>query len=140
MSTSDTNKKLNRFALKTAYIYLLISIAVACFGLIYEEYSHGVYSRYMIYAFIFPLFFGAFPFFTAALFPIKYPGTYVRMFYHPAIATFTVGFILKGALNIYGISNKLIYVYWIAGICLILVSMFLYFISFFINDKNKLNK
>lgn len=131
LSILGTKKYLNTSALKTAYIYLLVSLFCVAFGLIYEEFSHGVYSRFMIYAFLFPLFGGLFPFFTMSIFSIKYPNTFTRMMYHPMIATFTVGFFVKGGLNIYGTTSNLISVYWIAGLVLFILSIIGYIVTVF---------
>ena len=40
---------------KTALLYLVAALSAALFGGIYEQFSHGVYSSFMIYAFLFPL-------------------------------------------------------------------------------------
>ena len=41
--------------LHDAFLFLIAGIASAAFGLIYEFFSHEVYSFYMIYAFLIPL-------------------------------------------------------------------------------------
>ncbi|MBP3898594.1 MAG: hypothetical protein J6D57_12285 [Mogibacterium sp.] len=56
MSTSD-----NRY-LKTSFIYLIVSIVLMIAGAVYEHFSFGVYSYFMIYAFAIPLAGGALPF------------------------------------------------------------------------------
>lgn len=61
MYTSDI-KQTRKRALKTALIYLTASVICAVFGAIYESFSHGVYSGFMIYAFAFPLILGTLPF------------------------------------------------------------------------------
>ena len=61
MSTSVI-KATAKSAGKTALIYLFASIFCAAFGAIYEIFSHGVYSAFMICAFVFPLVGGALPF------------------------------------------------------------------------------
>ena len=40
--------------MKKSLIYLGISVFVFIFGQIYEYFSHGVYSSYMMYAFLIP--------------------------------------------------------------------------------------
>ncbi len=40
---------------RTSLNYLWISLFCLLFGAVYELFSHGVYSMYMIYAFVFPL-------------------------------------------------------------------------------------
>lgn len=109
MFTSDTEKK----AARTALIYLGISLFCVLFGGVYELFSHGVYSYYMIYAFVFPLLGGTLPALTAAVFGCrKSPAPLPRTLYHCGIATFTVGSIIQGVLEIYGTSNPLTLWYW----------------------------
>ena len=56
MFTSD-----NRY-LKTSFIYLIVAIVLMVAGAVYEHFSFGVYSYFMIYAFAIPLAGGALPF------------------------------------------------------------------------------
>lgn len=109
MSTSDIDRKSGR----CAFIYLVISIFVALFGGIYETFSHGVYSYYMLYAFAFPLVGGVLPALTFSLAENRRgPSPAARILYHCGIATFTVGSIVKGVLEIYGTTNVLAGVYF----------------------------
>lgn len=107
---------------KEQKVYLIISIICLIFSCIYELFSHGVYSIYMLGAFIIPLLLGA----LKAYFYIKTNkrvGSLKNDFYNAGIITLMVGFIMNGFLEIYGTTNKLIYVYLILGIFLILISM-----------------
>ena len=124
MSTSDND--IARRALKTAFVYLLISLFCALFGAVYEVFSHGVYSYYMLYAFAFPLAGGTFPFLAISLFRKRYPEIVVRNICHSGIATLTVGSIIQGVLEIYGTTNRLTGLYWIVGIILLLAGMIFY--------------
>ena len=121
--TSDIDRKSG----KCAFVYLVISIFVALFGGIYETFSHGVYSYYMLYAFGFPLVGGARP---ALAFCLagnrRAPSPAARGLYHCGIATFTVGSIVKGVLEIYGTTNVLTDLYFpVAGI-LVASGIFIY--------------
>lgn len=118
MYTSDTD--ISRKALKTAFLYLLVSLFCALFGAAYERFSHEVYSFYMIYAFVFPLAGGTFPFLAISLFRKRYPGAVARNLYHSGIATLTVGSIVQGVLDIYGTTNRLTGLYWIVGVILVI--------------------
>ena len=118
MYTSDTD--ISKRALKTAFIYLIISLFCALFGAVYEVFSHGVYSFYMIYAFAFPLVGGTFPFLAISLFRKHYPDAIARNIYHSGIATLTVGSIIQGVLDIYGTTNRLTGLYWIVGIIMLI--------------------
>lgn len=129
MSTLDTNSS-KKYLAKTGFIYILISIFCMVFGLIYEYYSHGVYSNYMIYAFAFPLVGGALPFTVMSLYKIKrLPNRLTFNLYNSGIATLTIGSIMQGVINIYGTTNNLLIVFWVVGIALSLISLLLYFIS-----------
>ena len=113
MYISD-NKK--RQAVRIAGNYIATSLFCALFGAVYELFSHEVYSYSMIYAFVIPLAGGALPFLAIAMGHIRrFPGRISRSLYHAAITTFTIGSIMKGVLEIYGTTNALLPVYWIAG-------------------------
>lgn len=114
----------NKRAVKTAFVYLLISIICALFGAIYEVFSHGVYSFYMIYAFAFPLVGGVLPFaILSFLSTDRYPYALARNLYHSGIATLTVGSIVRGILDIYGTTNSLSNCYWFIGILAVIIGV-----------------
>lgn len=139
MSTShaDTAQKQ---ALKTGTVYLLAALLCALFGAVYEQFSHGVYSYFMIYAFLIPLTAGAFPFCLAALCasPVM-PGRLALNCYHSGIAAWTVGCIFQGALEIYGTSNRGVSVYWCAGTIFTVLGL-IFFLVRLIKPKNKTDK
>ena len=116
----------DRKHVKVAFIYLIVSVFCIAFGWIYEQYSHGVYSEAMIYAFIYPLCGGCLPFTALSLFGKVSVNLWVKCFYHPGIATLTVGSIVEGVLEIYGTTNTLTQVYPIVGWILIGVGVALY--------------
>ena len=119
MSTLDTDKN--------KIIYLCISILVLVFSIIYEYFSHGVYSTYMIGAFLIPFLFGVLG---SSLF--KNISNISMNLYHSWIATFTIFCIAKGFLEIYGTTNSLINVYLIlSGV------LFISFIIFRRSDYNE---
>lgn len=90
---------------------LIATAACAIFGGIYENFSHGVYSNYMVYAFMIPLMLSVFPSLLLLLnAKIEIPET-VRILWNCAVATLTVGCIFKGVLEIYGTTNRLMIVY-----------------------------
>lgn len=136
MYISDIDKNA-RAAAKTSFVYLLISLFCALFGAVYERFSHGVYSFYMIYAFAFSLAGGTLPFFVLHLLrAVKYPGALARNLYHSGIATLTVGSIVRGVLEIYGTTNVLARYYWIAGGALLLAGI----AAYLVHNANKKNK
>ena len=125
LSISDTNKRRAQIA-KTGFIYLLLALVLALFGAVYEVFSHGVYSYYMLYAFAFPLAGGALPFYGMALSYCRLPGRASRNLYHSGIAALTMGSVFEGILEIYGTTNRLVGVYWIAGAVLLACGILLY--------------
>ena len=134
MYISDIDKmnssRLCRNAGKTPLTYLLISLFCALFGAIYELFSHGVYSFYMIYAFAFPLAGGTAPFLIMASVKVKrYPARISRHLYHSGIATFTAGSLVNGVLEIYGTTNFLTNGYWLVGIALSAAGIIAYLIQ-----------
>ena len=112
MSISDTKKYC-----KIALIYLLCAIFLALFGAVYEHFSFGVYSGFMLYAFVFPLVGGALPALSLALWERE--KTILPMglwLYRAGIATFSVGCIIRGVLEIYGTENPLTLCYRYVGL------------------------
>ncbi|MBO5228836.1 MAG: hypothetical protein J6B39_07590 [Lachnospiraceae bacterium] len=115
--------------IKTAFVYILVTIFCAVFGAVYEYFSHEVYSYFMLYAFIFPLVSaGAFLCMSLNLMK-KSPGAGIRNLYHSGIATLTVGSIMRGVLDIYGTTNWLISIYWVVGTLLVVVSIICYLVQ-----------
>ena len=90
------------------------TVFLAIFGAIYEVFSHGVYSFYMIYAFAIPLILGVIPY-TLMLIKDRCPTIITLRSWNSAISTLAVGSLFKGVLDIYGTSNSLIIVYPIAA-------------------------
>ena len=122
LSTLDINLK------KQGKIYIVISIVCIIFATIYESFSHGVYSNFMIFAFLIP-FIGGTCVSVALLKMNELPSRITNNLYNASIATFTFGSIIKGVLEIYGTTNIKIYLYLVVGFFLFLCSL----ISFAIN-------
>lgn len=116
---------------KTGFVYLFTSLLCFLFGVIYEQFSHEVYSYYMRYAFVFPLLGGALPFFCLSFFKNNFPGKVSRNIYHAGIETLTSGSIMQGVLEIYGTTNHLLIIYWWLGSLLVLISILFYAITVF---------
>ena len=97
--------------------YLMVTRFCLAFGAIYEHFSFGVYSMYMIYAFTVPLIGGVLP----AVYCGLHPQTIIirkrsRKMWRAGIATLTVGSIYTGALEIYGTNSIFSYIYLILGL------------------------
>ena len=120
--------------------YLAASIVIAAAAAVYGLFSHGVYSYFMTYAFMIPLLGGALPHLTAAMKradvaaakimdensadeaakPAESAQTvrtgFAKIFdakeaQLAIIATLTAGSLIKGVLDIYGTTNRLLIVY-----------------------------
>ena len=71
--TSEKNKKT---VLKELMLYVGITAFIALFGFVYEQFSHGINSNYMWFAWAWVLGFGVLPYLVLFLLPIKIvPGT-----------------------------------------------------------------
>ena len=124
--------------MKKNLFYLFLSLFVLVFGQIYEHFSHGVYSNYMIFAFLFPLLGLFLSNFLLRLLPKKGAGEKERFsgsvtgektfsFWKWGIATLTVGSLYKGILEIYGTSSHLELSYLIVGCGFCLLGCILFF-------------
>jgi hypothetical protein len=133
----------NRY-LKTSFIYLIVSIILMIAGAVYEHFSFGVYSNFMIYAFAIPLAGGALPFLAKYMRNIRGAKSssgsaagvtassgaaaetaaagHHEAIYHLALATLTAGSIVHGILAICGRPNSLTVIYLIAGLLLLAVT------------------
>ncbi len=124
--TSDIKGKKKR-TLKIALTYLVAALFCVLFGAVYELFSHGVYSYFMIYAFLIPLVGGTLPWllmsFSLCKRNLRIPETIPQTLYHCGIIALTVGSLMTGVLNIYGTTNRLISVYWFTGAALILSAL-----------------
>ena len=132
MYTSDTKK-----SLAAGLKYLAAAAVVAAAGQLYEYFSHGVYSNYMIFAFMIPLAAGAFPNLIAAAVSkkrassgsgrasagIRSAASGLQL---AAVVTLTAGSLVNGALEIYGTSNRLVAVYPAAGTVLLTAALLMY--------------
>ncbi len=129
MSTSD--KQLRSDALR----YLAAAIFTALFGAVYECFGRGVWSFSMIYAFALPLVLGVLP---ALLLlrkerrepsagrtgdGVRHAGAVARNAWASGVATLTVGCVFRGALEIFGTTNRLTAVYPLAGGILLLAGI-----------------
>ena len=115
--------------LKHAAIFLLIALFLVVFAFVYELFSFGVYSVFMIYAFTVPLCLGSAV--SLVLWAVKahVPSPAAAAVYGSGIAALTVGSLLKGVLDISGYTNRLMPVYAVLGAVLILTGAVLYFVK-----------
>lgn len=110
--------------------YLNISLGTLIFSLIYELFSHHVYSKYMLFAFLIPLILGYFKDIIMCNFKLKKSTSMNESVHLSGIMTLTIGSILMGVLEIFGTTNKLICVYLYTGLFLLTISLLLYILNY----------
>ncbi|MBO4423611.1 MAG: hypothetical protein J5879_09240 [Clostridia bacterium] len=113
-------------ARRASRIYLAVSAACAVFGAVYEIFSFGVLSFYMIFCFLPPLLLGAVPFLILRSGRFIMPNNAACCAYNSAVSSLTVGFIFKGIIAIYGTTNILSNFYFAASAVLLFLSLILY--------------
>lgn len=136
--TLFTLEKTPKEVLKRVFIFLGITAFIALFGFVYEQFSHGVYSYYMIFAWCWVLGFGVFPYLLILLLPLKkMPGTLTECVYNLGVAFITTRSIFIGVLEIYGKTNvKMVTTYTIISVAFLLVGFAFYITGFFIDKKD----
>ena len=138
MFISEKNKKgyLIRF-----FAYCGITAFIALFGFVYEQFSHGVNSNYMWFAWIYPLIFGVGVYAILCFIPIKLvPGIISESCYNLGVALLTTRCILQGVLEIYGKTNdRMVLIYLILYIIFISLGV-IFYIYGLIFQRNKVVK
>lgn len=115
MSTSDIKGVRPRAAV-VARRYLYAAAFSLLLGVVYTCFSNGVYSAYMLLAFVFPLAGGAAVFgVLSRLGERAYPPPWAERLYRWGIAALTLGSHVRGALEIYGTENTMTAWYWWIG-------------------------
>ena len=114
---------------KLVFTYLIVTLVCAGFGAVYEFFSHGVYSYYILYAFMIPFLGGTVYFYGILYFRSKIPGCIARRFQHFGILTLTVGCVVCGILEIYGTTNHLVRIYFIVGGMFLVIGNFMYLLQ-----------
>ena len=125
MSTSA--KERDRAELtKNLLFYVIATAFCALFSFIYELFSHGVYSYFMLFAFAIPLILGVLPISVMLRGVGRVPTRESCSFYDCGAATLTLGSVFQGVLEIFGTSNKLVAIYPLAAIPLLAIGIILY--------------
>ena len=127
-AAAETGRRSNA-AGRIALNYLAASVICAAIGLIYELFSHGVWSTYMTLGWVFPLVLGTLPNLIIRLTGAREPGVAAENVYACGIATFTTGCMLKGVLEIFGTTSHLLKVYPIAGTALTAIGALIYLLG-----------
>jgi len=102
---------------------LVASIFTLVFGIIYEIFSHNVFSIFMVSAFLIPLILGFIP---STI--IYKKGSFIpfatRHLYGGGLAVLTLGCVTKGVLDIYGTTNSKLIAYPILGLAMIVMALY----------------
>lgn len=117
MYTSDHSQK---SLISYGLAHFLFTFFLALFGAVYEKFSHGVYSYYMIYAFVIPLTLGVFPILCLLCLKKQAPEGMAADIWSFGVITLAVGSVFQGILDIYGTTNRLIIIYPIVGVILLI--------------------
>ena len=123
---------------RTSLIYLCITLFCGLFSAVYEHFSHGVYSEYMVYLFAFPLFGGVLPYAILGLLPkIKCPSQASARVFNSGVAALAVGSCVKGVLDIYGTSSSYQPIYWAVGAILVSLGSGMFLFSLLFSRRKK---
>lgn len=105
------------------YGYLAVTILCGIFSVVYEAFSHQVYSPFMVYLFAIPLVLGVLPEVLAWVWPpFNVHSAWLRLVQDFAVATLTIGSALQGIVEIYGTTTSYTALYLIVGCGLLLAS------------------
>ena len=134
MFTSEKNKKT---LFKEVILYVVITAFIALFGFVYEQFSHGINSNYMWFAWAWVLGFGVLPYLLLYFLPIKrVPGVLTECVYNLGVAILTTRSIFYGVLEIYGKTNsKMALIYTILAIIFLVAGVVLYLFGLFTQKK-----
>lgn len=119
MSTSVTNKCLQRQPHKTVLVYIILTIVCIAIDNIYALFGHGVRSASMSLMFLYPLVGGALVYLLIGLLiPWFNHHENYRLFYNiynSGIAILVVGSLLKGILDIAGTASPYVILFFVMG-------------------------
>jgi len=113
-------------AARSALAFSSTALFCGIFSAVYEHFSHGVYSPFMVWLFLFPLLGGALPYLCIFAAGARLPGALPRDMWDSGVATLTVGSALTGVFEIYGTTAPLVGIYWFAGAALMLTGAVTY--------------
>ena len=95
--------------------YLIVSVICLIASLIYEHFSHGVVSIYMLHAWVVP--------FAAGVIRVIFHRFLNFTIYRSGWITLLCYSYMRGVIEIYGTTNKLLPYFLYAGIVLLLLSV-----------------
>lgn len=108
-------------------IYVIVTLTCILFAIMYEKFSHGVISWFMVFAFTIPLILGVLVYYLCYFLKIKkLLNKFESSTYNAAVASLTLGSIMEGILQIYGTTNWKVWLYLIVAIILFSISIISY--------------
>ncbi|MBR3446530.1 MAG: hypothetical protein IKH27_01825 [Oscillospiraceae bacterium] len=123
MFTSDINAA-DKKSLKHIAVCIGCALFLALFGAVYEHFSYGVYSNFMIYAFTPPLIAGML--LLLALLCGKPPQERTLFLLHCASAACTAGCLVTGIVRVSGRTHALLPVFAVLGGVLLILALVSY--------------
>ena len=105
--------------------YFIMSIITGIISLIYELFSHGVYSNYMLLCFLIPLLLGSFMYYIINSHKKRFVYVLPSKIYNSSIITLLLYSFVRGVLDIYGTTNDILNIYPYITIILIITSIVL---------------
>lgn len=109
--------------------YVIIVFVSAVFSIVYEFFSHQVYSNFMIYIFTIPLILGVVVQLVLLMRPnLDVNNPWQRTAQDFAIASLMAGSALQGIVEIYGTTNQYIVFYFVVGLLLLALSFVIWVI------------
>ena len=94
---------------------IIAALFCALFAAVYESFSFGVYSYFMLFAFAIPLLGCSLPYSIIVFRNKNIPDIFSLRLWNSGIAAFTVGSVIEGVIEIYGTTNHFVIVYLAAG-------------------------
>lgn len=105
--------------------YALAALFCAIFSAVYERFSHGVWSVWVVTLFAYPLVLGVVPALLERMLDFEAPMT-SRQIWACGVMTLAVGSCLRGVLEIYGTTSPLIVFYQPVGLALLALALMAY--------------
>lgn len=121
---SQNNKRLQKHLIGS----IISALFCALFAAVYESFSFGVYSYFMLFAFGVPLLGCSLPYSIIIFRNKNIPDMLALRLWNSGIAILTVGSIIQGVIEIYGTTNHFIIIYLIAGIIFCISGLVVWFI------------
>ena len=109
---------------KRLIIYVSVTLFCGIFSYVYEHFSHGVVSTYMVWLFTVPLVLGVLPELIGRLAPrLRSRSEWAKIFQNFAVATLATGSTLQGVIEIYGTTSPHTIYYLGAGVILLVLAI-----------------